>query len=161
MATHRTDVTARGAVPGTPEDALDVADRPLVLVPDVRMRAEAAAITRIMAADLVPGRRSPRPRPANGRSEVVIRTHPRAGSLVRSGTRVDYELAPGEPMGRLERAPADRVHDAEATFNAAAGSSGRVTQDVATGTAAEGFVDRETVAMADVRMAGDAEEPHR
>ena len=37
-----------------------------------------------------------------GRSEVVIRTFPRVGSLVPAGSRVDYELLPGEPRKRTE-----------------------------------------------------------
>ena len=73
-----------------------------VRVPDVRMHSEAAAVALITRAGLVPGQRSPLPRPASGRSEVVMRTRPREGTLVRGGTRVDYELLPGEPRARTK-----------------------------------------------------------
>jgi hypothetical protein len=95
MATHRTDVSVRSGVPGLLETTVGSADIPLTRVPDVRLHSEAAAIGMIARAGLVAGQRSPRPRPIGGRPEVVIRSYPREGTLVRRGTRVDYELLPG------------------------------------------------------------------
>ena len=100
MATHRSDVYVRFGVPGAVESATDSAEISLVRVPDVRLQAEAAAIATIVRAGLVPGQRSPRPRPASGRPEVVMRSRPGAGALVRRGTRVDYELLPGQSEDR-------------------------------------------------------------
>ncbi len=100
MATHRADVSVCFGVPDALEAAVAAAELPLVRVPDVRMCSEAKAIARFTAAGLVPGLRAPRPRPVNGRPEVVIRTHPRHGTAVRRGTRIDYELLPGEPVER-------------------------------------------------------------
>ena len=97
MATHRADVSVRLGAPGFLETKVQAAEIPLRRVPDVRMRSEASAIAVIASEGLVPGRRSPRPRPAGGTSEVVIRTFPRGGTLVRRGTCIDYELLPGEP----------------------------------------------------------------
>ena len=111
MATHRTDVSVGSGVPGLLETTVRTIELPLLRVPDVRLRSEAAAIATIAEAGLVPGQRSPRPRPASGRSEVVIRTSPRAGTLVRRGTRIDYELLPGEPRMPGSSA-AHRDHDA-------------------------------------------------
>ena len=97
MATHRTDVSVRFGVPGLLETKVATTELPLLRVPDVRMRSEAAAIATIAKAGLVPGHRSPLPRPAGGRSEVVFRTSPHEGTLVRQGTRIDDDLLPGEP----------------------------------------------------------------
>ena len=95
MATHRKDVSVRFGAPGLLETKVQAAEIPLLRVPDVRMRSEDSAIAMIASAGLVPGKRSPRPRPADGAPEVVIRTFPRRGTLVRRGTCVDYELLPG------------------------------------------------------------------
>ena len=65
-------------------------------VPDVVLESELPARARIEAAGLEPGRRIPALRPASPCSEVVIRIHPRAGTLVQAGSTVDYELLPGE-----------------------------------------------------------------
>ena len=97
MATHRKDVSARFGAPGLLETKVQAAEIPLQRVPDVRMRSEASAIAMIASVGLVPGKRSPRPRPAGGTPEVVIRTFPSGGTLVRRGTCVDYELLPGVP----------------------------------------------------------------
>ena len=99
MATHRLDVSGRFGVPGLLETTVEALDVPLVRVPDVRLRSEAAAIAVISATGLVPGQRFPRPRPASGRPEVVVRTHPREGTLVRRGARIDYELLPVGQVG--------------------------------------------------------------
>ena len=97
MATHRKDVSVRFGAPGLLETKVQAAEIPLQRVPDVRMRSEASAIAMIASVGLVPGKRSPRPRPAGGTPEVVIRTFPSGGTLVRRGTCVDYELLPGGP----------------------------------------------------------------
>ena len=97
MATHRRDVSGRLGAPGFLETKAQAAEISLLRVPDLRMRSEASAIAMIASAGLVPGKRSPRPRPAGGASEVVIRTFPSEGTLVRPGTSVDYELLPGVP----------------------------------------------------------------
>jgi len=110
MATHRTDVSVRFGVPGLLQTTVEAAEVPLLRVPDVRMHSEAAAVAMIARAGLVPGQRHPRPRPTGGRSEVVVRTRPREGALVRSGTRVDYELLPGEPAAKTEPR-SDVAHD--------------------------------------------------
>ena len=65
-------------------------------VPDVVLESELPARARIEAAGLEPGRRIPALRPASPCSEVVIRIHPRAGTLVQAGSTVDDELLPGE-----------------------------------------------------------------
>ena len=78
----------------------DVAAGRLVRVPDVILSFEDEARAGLAAAGLSPGRRDPAPRPATGRAEVVIRTHPRVGSLVLAGSSVDYELLPGERFAR-------------------------------------------------------------
>ena len=83
------DMVTLGVVAGTP-----------VRVPDVVLGTESQARADLGAAGLVPGRRDPAPRPVTGRAEVVIRTRPRVGSLVPAGSRVDYELLPGEPRKR-------------------------------------------------------------
>ena len=100
MATHRPDVSVRFGAPGLLESKIQSPEIPLLRVPDVRMLTEVAATAAIASLGLVPGQRIPRPRPASGISEVVIRTSPRGGTLVRRGTRVDYELLPGEPRDR-------------------------------------------------------------
>jgi len=85
------DVVTLGITAGTP-----------VCVPDVILSSESQARADLTAAGLAPGRGDPTPRPATGRSEVVIRTRPRVGSLVPAGSRVDYELLPceqREPVG--------------------------------------------------------------
>jgi hypothetical protein len=94
---------------------------------------------------------------------VVIRTHPRAGSLVRRGTRVDYELAPGEPMGPSVHEPGDRAleADADTTLNAAASPVRRPRQDTDTQSGADGFVDYDTVQAVPLRTDGDVEEQYR
>jgi beta-lactam-binding protein with PASTA domain len=101
MATRRTDVSGMLAAPDalTPAagTAGEAADPARLRVPDVRLCSEAAAIAAIEAAGLVPGERCPRPRPRSGRTEVVIRTLPRAGTLVSRGTRIDFDVVPGEP----------------------------------------------------------------
>lgn len=97
MATHRKDVSVRFGAPGLLETKVQAAEIPLLRVPDVRMQSEASAIAMIASVGLVPGRRSPRPRPAGGAAEVVVRTFPSVGSLVRRGACVDYELLPGVP----------------------------------------------------------------
>ena len=102
MATHRTDVSVRFGVPGLLETAVEAAEVSILRVPDVRMHSEAAAVAVIARAGLVPGQRHPRPRPTGGRSEVVVRTCPREGTPVRRGTRVDYELLPGEPTANTK-----------------------------------------------------------
>ena len=122
MATHRTDVSVRFGVPGLLETKVTTAELPLVRVPDLRMWSEAAAIATIAQAGLIPGQRNPRPRPANGRPEVVIRTTPRAGTLVRRGTRIDYDLLPGEPREPREPRGAGAYidHDCAANLGAEA-----------------------------------------
>ena len=85
------EVVTLGVVPGTP-----------VRVPDVVLSTESQARASLAAAGLALGRRNPEPRPVTGRSEVVIRTSPRVGSLVPAGSRVDYELLPGEPRKRTK-----------------------------------------------------------
>ena len=107
MATHRKDVSVRFGAPGLPETRVQTAGLPLLRVPDVRMRSEDSAIAMIATAGLVPGKRSPRPRPADGTPEVVIRTFPRRGTLVRRGTCVDYELLPGVPSDATPASDAD------------------------------------------------------
>jgi len=107
MATHRGDVSVRFGAPGLLETKVQAAEIALRRVPDVRMRSEASAIAMIASAGLVPGKRSPRPRPAGGASEVVIRTFPRGGTLVRRGTCVDYELLPGVPSDATPERDAD------------------------------------------------------
>jgi hypothetical protein len=114
MATHLGDVSVSPCAsiarddPGSDPDQREVAGgapnaerRPdagaPVRVPNVSLESEARAVERIEAAGLVAGRRIPGPRPASHRSEVVVRTYPRAGTLVQAGSTVDYELLPGEP----------------------------------------------------------------
>lgn len=80
------EVATLGVAPGT-----------LVQVPDVRLRTERDACLALEAMAIVPGQRDPAPRPASGRPEVVIRTHPAIGSAVPVGSTVDYDMAPGEP----------------------------------------------------------------
>ena len=110
MATHRKDVSVRFGAPGLLETKVQAAEIPLLRVPDVRMRSEASAIAMIASVGLVPGKRSPRPRPAGGTPEVVIRTFPSGGTLVRRGTCVDYELLPGVP-GEQPTAGSDARRD--------------------------------------------------
>lgn len=97
VATHRKDVSVRFGAPGLLMTKAQAADVPLLRVPDVRMRSEASAIAMIASVGLVSGKRSPRPRPADGKPEVVIRTFPSVGTLVPRGACVDYELLPGVP----------------------------------------------------------------
>lgn len=117
MATHRTDVSVRFGVPGLVETKVATTELPHLRVPDVRMRSEPEAIATFARAGLVPGQRRPRPRPASGRSEVVMRTNPREGTLVRRGTRIDYDLLPGEPRQRFS-AGAYVDYDAAASLDA-------------------------------------------
>ena len=100
MATHRTDVSVGFAAPDPLESKIQPAENLLLHVPDVRMLTEAAATATIASVGLVPGQRIPRPRPVSGIREVVIRTFPRVGTLVQRGTRVDFELLPGQPSDR-------------------------------------------------------------
>ena len=145
MATHRRDVSVHFGVPDALEAAVGAAELPMVRVPDVRLCSEATAIARIAAAGLVPGQRDPRPRPVGGRSEVVIRTRPRHGSAVRRGTRVDYELAPGEPMG-LPLAVVEHGLDAATSTSSAVSASPVWSRSAsATGGAWEGYVDYDAV----------------
>ncbi len=127
MATHRTDVSVLFGVPAEPiplpgdeshgsargVNTATVEPTPLatlgvvttdtsVRVPDVVLSTESQARASLAAAGLAPGIRNPEPRPVTGRSEVVIRTFPRAGSLIPAGSRVDYELLPGEPRNRAK-----------------------------------------------------------
>jgi beta-lactam-binding protein with PASTA domain len=101
MATRRTDVSgelgAPTALAPAAEAAVEAVDGTLLRVPDVRLCSEAAAIAAIEDAGLVPGERCPRPRPRSGRAEVVVRTLPRAGTLVPRGTRIDFDIIPGDP----------------------------------------------------------------
>ncbi len=122
MATHRVDVSVLFGAPAEPipmtgdaslgsaggvnadDDTVTrgVAARSHVRVPDVVLSTESEARADFVAAGLVPGRRDPAPRPVSGRSEVVIRTNPRVGSLVSAGSRIDYEVLPGEPRKRTK-----------------------------------------------------------
>jgi hypothetical protein len=111
MATHRMDVSVRFGAPDLLEAKVEAAEVPLRRVPDVRLRSEMSAIVAIARAGLVPGQRSPRPRPACGTPEVVIRTFPRGGTLVRRGTRVDYELLPGVPREGATMGSDDGRHE--------------------------------------------------
>jgi hypothetical protein len=111
METHRAGVSGSLGVPDAVESALDEVDPGMLRVPDVRLCSEPVAIARLVAAGLVPGERSPRPRPIDGRPEVVIRTHPRADALVRRGTRIDYELAPGQPRDDTTTTPSRDTED--------------------------------------------------
>jgi hypothetical protein len=144
MATHRTDVSVRFGVPDALEAAVGAAELPLLYVPDVRMHSEGTAIAEIAAAGLVPGRRDPRPRPVNGRPEVVIRTHPRGGTLVRRGTRIDYEVAPGEPRTPMVTIPDYSDHDAASTLNAVSSPPALHPPTTTTRASAEGYVDYDT-----------------
>lgn len=108
MATHRTDVSVRFGAHGPPGTTVRSAESLLVRVPDVRLRSEVSAIALITRSGLVPGLRSPRPRPVSGVSEVVIRTFPRGSTMVRRGTCVDYELLPGEPCPATPGSDGDR-----------------------------------------------------
>ena len=108
MTTHRTDVSVRFGVPDLPETQVRTAEAPFVRVPDVRMHSEASAIAMIASSGLVPGLRSPWPRPVSGVSEVVVRTFPRRSTLVARGSRVDYELLPGDPSRATPRSDAHR-----------------------------------------------------
>ena len=122
MATHLADVSVLFGAPAEPipapgdgnlgaagavnadndVDTFGVVAGRLVRVPNVVLSTESEARADFVAAGLVPGRRDPAPRPVDGRSEVVIRTHPRVGSLVSAGSRVDYEVLPGEPRKRTK-----------------------------------------------------------
>ena len=161
MATHRKDVSVRFGVPDAPGADVDAGDLPVVHVPDVRMCSEPSAVAEIAAAGLVPGQRAPRPRPVSGRPEVVVRTHPRPGAEVRSGTIVDYELAPGEPSRSAVSVPDYRDHDAASTLNAVAAPTGGPAYGTTTQAASEGFVDYDTIETMHVPAAGDAAEPER
>ena len=86
------DVVTLGVVDGTP-----------VRVPDVVLSTESQARASLAAAGLAPGRRNPEPRPVTGRSEVVIRTFPRVGSLIPAGSRVDYDVI--DTLFRVGRRP--------------------------------------------------------
>jgi hypothetical protein len=145
MATHRTDVSVRFGVPDTVEAAVGAAELPLVQVPDVRLDSEATAIARIAAAGLVPGQRCPRPRPVSGRSEVVVRTHPRQGALVRRGTRIDYDVVPGEPRASTAAGPDDGGIGAASTLNAASAPPTWPLPSTSTHAASEGYVDYDVV----------------
>ena len=166
MATHRTDVSVRFGVPDALQSAVGAAQLPLVHVPDVRLRAEATAIAEIAAAGLVPGHRDPRPRPVNGRPEVVIRTHPRHGALVRRGTRIDYEVAPGRPKGAEVPVPGYGDDVAAPTTSAASTLPPAPTPIATTRVAADGYVDfdaTETVrgASPDLTVAGSEHAPQQ
>ena len=101
---------------------LDVVIGTPVRVPDVVLESEVRARARIEAAGLEPGRRAPAPRPARQRSEVVLRTRPRAGTLVQAGSTVDYELLPGEP--RRSSPPAGYIdHDAASSLDPTASAA--------------------------------------
>ena len=99
---------------------LDVVIGTPVRVPDVVLESEVRARARIEAAGLAPGRRIPGPRPASHCPEVVMRTHPRAGTLVQAGSKVDYELLPGEPR-QLSRATDHIDHEAASSRRAPVG----------------------------------------
>lgn len=113
MATHRMDVSVRFGAPDPLETKVEAAEVPLLRVPDVRLWSEMSAIAAFARAGLVPGQRNPRPRPACGTPEVVIRTYPRGGTLVRRGTRVDYELLPGVPRERTTAGSDVARHDSD------------------------------------------------
>jgi beta-lactam-binding protein with PASTA domain len=154
-------VSVRFGVPAAPETDVDARELHLVHVPDVRMCSEPSAVAEIAAAGLVPGLRAPRPRPVSGRPEVVVRTHPRPGAAVRSGTRVDYELAPGEPTSPAVDVPDYRDHDAASTRNAVAAPTGGPRYGTVTQAASEGFVDYDTIETVHVLAAEEAAEPQR
>ena len=138
MASDRTDVPVRFGVPWALRSAVSTSRSPLVHVPDVRLRAEATAVEEIAAAGLVPGQRDPRPRPVTGRPEVVIRTHPRGGTVVREGTRIDYAVAPGEPQAPIP----DHGDDVAAATTSAASALPTAPRPAATTqVAADGYVD--------------------
>jgi beta-lactam-binding protein with PASTA domain len=157
MATHRMDVSVRFGVPDALEAAVDAAELPLVHVPDVRMHSEATAIAEIAAAGLVPGQRDPRPRPVNGRPEVVIRTHPRGGTLVRRGTRIDYEVAPGQPRAPMVTIAAYSDHDAASTLNSASAPPTLPQPTTTTRVTSEGYVDYDTADTVHVVFSEEAE----
>jgi beta-lactam-binding protein with PASTA domain len=155
MATHRTDVSVRFGIPDALEAAVGAVELPLVHVPDVRMHAEATAIAEIAAAGLVPGQRDPRPRPVSGRSEVVIRTHPRQGTSVRRGTRIDYEVAPGEPRAPMVTIPDYSDFDAASTLNAISAPPTLSPPITTTRAASDGYVDYDTADTVHVIDAGE------
>ena len=119
---------------------LDVVIGTPVRVPDVVLESEVRARARIVAAGLEPGRRIPAPRPASQCSEVVMRTQPRAGTLVQAGSTVDYELLPGEP--RRSSPPAGYIdHDAASSLGLKAPSPAAATS----GGAAQPYVDFDVI----------------
>jgi beta-lactam-binding protein with PASTA domain len=89
-----------------------VGSRPHVKVPDVKGREEAEALVALREAGLIPERRIARQ--SNSMPEgYVMRTRPRAGSSIPSGTRVSYVVAvPPRPRGSQRRREArhGRVH---------------------------------------------------
>lgn len=75
-----------------------VAGGPDVRVPDVRGRTEGAALRILRSCGLDAGRRS-EDRVADSRAGQVVRTRPRAGSLVATGSCVDYVVGHSQWYG--------------------------------------------------------------
>jgi hypothetical protein len=161
MATHRMDVSVRFGVPDLLETVVGTAQLSLLRVPDVRMHSEAAAIATIARAGLIPGQRDPRPRPVGARPEVVIRTHPREGTLVRRGTRVDYDLAPGEPRSLVMPIPIYVDYDAASTLDGASAALGSHSAESITQVASTGFIDYDVVDTVHDHVAGATEVTER
>lgn len=84
---------------------ITVGARPRVTVPDLRGRAEDEALSMLRAAGLGAGRRVTR-RSDRVSEGHIVRTRPRAGSEVSSGTRISYVIA----AGPREERRADKRH---------------------------------------------------